>query len=130
MDDVDLQVLLDQAWDARTHAYTRGRRRVGAAVLAGDGSVYTGCNIQQKYHTGDLHAEVVAIAAMLSTGGKSLGAIAVVSDGNGVAPCGSCLDWILEFGGDDCWVAWEGQDAQTLHVMGAAELMPLHPSYV
>lgn len=129
MDDSDFQSLLEHAWTARAHAHVRGRRRVGAAVLTDDGTVFAGCNIQQKYHTGDLHAEVTAIASMLSAGSAKVAAIAIVSDGQGIAPCGACRDWILEFGGEECWVVWQGEEDQTTHLFSAYELMPLHPPY-
>ncbi|MGR6582428.1 cytidine deaminase [Rhodococcus qingshengii] len=129
MDESELQSLLKHAWAARVHARVRGRRRVGAAVLSDDGLVFAGCNIQQKYHTNDLHAEVTAIASMLSAGSSRVLAIAIVSDDEGIAPCGACRDWILEFGGEDCWVVWKGEDEQTTRSIPASELLPLHPPY-
>lgn len=102
---------------------------MGAAVLSNSGAIFVGCNIQQKFHTSDLHAEVTAIAAMLSAGHVSLDAIAIVSNNEGVPPCGACRDWIVEFGGDTCWVIWEGEDVGSTQTWRASELLPFHPLY-
>lgn len=120
---------MEQAWAARARALTRANRRVGAAVISSDGRVFVGCNIQQKYHTSDLHAEVVAISSMISAGSRGITAMAIASDRAGIPPCGACLDWILEFGGERCVIIWKGEELGSGRQMTAGKLLPHHPPY-
>lgn len=105
------------------------RTRVGAAALAEDASIYGGCNVQQRFHAQDVHAEVNAITTMIAEGRHRLLAIAVVADLEDLAPCGSCLDWILQVGGDDCLVAWQTHPAGGIATRRAVDMMPFHPPY-
>ncbi|WP_397428231.1 cytidine deaminase family protein [Pseudarthrobacter sp. BRE9] len=130
MEDFEAHQLLKRAWAVRANAAVRGNRRVGASVLASNGQIYVGCNIQQKYHIGDVHAEVAAITAMVSMGGSKFSAIVVVSDGDGVPPCGACRDWILQFGAPDCIVLWCGENDGSSNQLPARDLMPYPPSFM
>lgn len=125
----DIERLAAIAWQYRDRALVLGRTRVGAAAMAGDGSIYGGCNIQHRFRTHDVHAEVAAITTMVAAGRRHLSAIIVVSDFKGLTPCGSCLDWILQLGGDDCFVAWQGAQGEEILSRRAVELMPFHPPY-
>lgn len=102
---------------------------MGAAVLAPDGSIYGGCNVQQRFHAHDVHAEVNAITTMVAEGRHELSVIALVSDLPDLAPCGSCLDWILQLGGDDCLVVWQTARDGAITRQRAGDLMPHHPTY-
>lgn len=75
--------------------------RVGAAVLAQDGQIYTGCNIENASFGATICAERVAIVKAISTGNRKILALAVVTDANEFArPCGICRQVIAEFAGE------------------------------
>ena len=76
--------------------------RVGAALLCADGSVYTGCNIENAAFTPTVCAERTAIFKAISEGKKDFAAIAVASgktDGGAASfpPCGVCRQVLAEF---------------------------------
>jgi cytidine deaminase len=65
--------------------------RVGAALLAASGKVFTGCNIENSSYSLTMCAERTAIFKAYSEGVRKFKAIAVVSDsGNTIPPCGAC----------------------------------------
>ena len=71
---------------------------VGAAVLDEMGRIHSGCNVENAAYPLGLCAEAAAIAAMVMAGGRRIGAIAVVGDGDAlVTPCGGCRQRIREF---------------------------------
>jgi len=77
---------------------------VGAALLASDGTVYTGCNIENAAYSPGNCAERTAVFKAVSGGKRAFSAIAVVgghSDGRGgetiCAPCGVCRQVLREF---------------------------------
>ncbi len=69
---------------------------VGAAVLAEDGLVYGGTNIENSAYPSGLCAERVAITKAISEGNRKILAVAVVTR-NGGAPCGACRQVMREF---------------------------------
>lgn len=74
---------------------------VGAAILAGNGKVYTGVNIDTACSMG-FCAEHAAAAAMISDGESSvLKMIAVGKDGNIMPPCGRCREFISQIHSDN-----------------------------
>lgn len=77
--------------------------KVGAALLARNGRVYTGCNIENSTYGLTICAERVAIFKALSEGEapRSFDAIAVVADTEALTPpCGACRQLLWEFCGD------------------------------
>ena len=72
---------------------------VGAAVLASDGTIYQGCNIENASYGLTMCAERTAIYSAIAAGCRQLQAIAVVADTPGPAsPCGACRQVMVEFG--------------------------------
>jgi cytidine deaminase len=87
--------------------------RVGAAGLAADGQVVTGCNVENASYGLTLCAECGLVSALHASGagasraagGGSLRAVAVVAgDGEPLLPCGRCRQLLLEAGGGDLLV--------------------------
>ena len=76
---------------------------VGAAVLAEDGLVYGGTNIENSAHPSGLCAERVAINKAISEGNRRILAVAVVTRNAG-APCGACRQVMREFASLDIHV--------------------------
>ncbi len=75
--------------------------RVGAAVRANSGRVYTGCNIENASYGLTCCAERVAIFKALSEGERGFEAIAVVTETDNLTPpCGACRQIIWEFCGE------------------------------
>ena len=76
--------------------------KVGAALLCADGSVYTGCNIENASFTPTVCAERTAVFKAVSEGKRRFTALAVASgraDGGGASfpPCGVCRQVLAEF---------------------------------
>ncbi len=75
--------------------------RVGAALLAEDGTVYTGCNVENATYGLTICAERVALFKAVSEGARKFQAIAVVADtAEPTPPCGACRQLLWEFAGD------------------------------
>ena len=119
--------LSNTAWKHRENARVLGKTKVGAAVLSGK-EIFGGCNIEHKFRSHDIHSEISAISAMISLGKKKLDAILVVSARDKFTPCGSCLDWIFEFGGPKCAVGYQTKKDGKITVFQAQELMPHYPN--
>lgn len=95
---IDVAALAAAAQAGRERAYAPySRYRVGAAVLCADGEVFTGCNIENAVYPLSCCAERVAIFSAVSSGRRSLRALAVATS-NGGSPCGSCRQVMREFG--------------------------------
>lgn len=93
--------LLARAREARSHAYAPySRFHVGAALLAADGRVFTGCNVENASYGLANCAERVAIGKAVSEGAREFAAIAVTGPDDVVptAPCGACRQVLFEFG--------------------------------
>jgi cytidine deaminase len=86
---------------AADHAYAPySGLRVGAAGLAGDGQVVTGCNVENASYGLTLCAECGLVSALHAAGAGALRAVAVVAgDGEPLLPCGRCRQLLLEAGG-------------------------------
>ncbi len=94
--------LITAARQARENAYAPfSNFRVGAAVRANSGRVFTGCNVENATLGLTCCAERVAIFKAVSEGERGFDAIAVVTDVPGLTPpCGACRQIIWEFCGD------------------------------
>ncbi len=73
---------------------------VGAAIRAGSGRVYAGCNVENAAYPEGTCAEDGAIAAMVLAGEREIVEVAVVTPGNGT-PCGGCRQRLREFAAPD-----------------------------
>ena len=98
--------LFDLAVQARENSYSPySGFRVGAALLTADGSVYTGCNIENAAFTPTVCAERVAIFKAVSDGQTDFVEIAVAGGADevadGVFPCGVCRQVMVEFCNSD-----------------------------
>ena len=95
--------LIEAASEVRDHAYSPySGFMVGAAILAEDGSIHAGCNVENRSFGATICAERVAIGTLLAGGVRGLRAVVVVSDTDPPAPpCGLCLQVLSEFGERD-----------------------------
>ncbi len=74
--------------------------RVGAALLAKDGAIFTGCNVENSSYSLTCCAERNAVFAAVGEGRRDFIAIAIVADGEAVPPCGACRQVLSEFAPD------------------------------
>ncbi len=76
--------------------------KVGAALRAASGAVYTGCNVENVAYPEGTCAEAGAIAAMVAAGETALHEVYVIAGSpDPVPPCGGCRQKLAEFGGGD-----------------------------
>lgn len=123
----DWEHLSQLAWAVRENASILGDTKVGAAVLTADDRTFAGCNVEQRYRSGDVHAEVNAISSMLASGSTELRAVLVAARRDMFTPCGGCMDWIFQFGGPECVVGFQADPGGDVKCWTAAELMPFYP---
>ena len=123
----ELNILAKRAWEVRENASILGDTKVGAALLSKSGKIYTGCNVEQLYRNKDIHAEVSAINNMVSSGEKKILSIVIVAEREKFTPCGTCMDWIFQFGGPNAVVAYQNEIDGKIHEFTAKELMPHYP---
>ncbi|MCX2933619.1 cytidine deaminase [Mycobacterium sp. CVI_P3] len=98
---IEWKMLRDKAIEVASRAYAPySRFPVGAAALADDGRVVTGCNVENVSYGLGLCAECAVVCALVSGGGGRLVALAVVdATGAALMPCGRCRQLLLEHGG-------------------------------
>jgi len=104
-----------------------GKTMVGAAVLSARGNVYAGCNVEHRFRSHDVHAEVNALTTMAAAGDGPAVAVLVASERDRFTPCGGCLDWIFELGGAETIVSFEPRPGRHRSTYRADELMPHYP---
>lgn len=116
--------LVAAAVAAARHAYIPySNYPVGAALLAADGQVYTGCNVENAVYPATICAERTALVKAVSEGQRQFEAIAVATR-NGGSPCGICRQMLYEFApGLRVYIAdFEGR---LLHTAALADLLAL-----
>ncbi|MDR2632644.1 MAG: cytidine deaminase [Treponema sp.] len=111
MAEIIMDALFEEAQKAAYGAYAPySRFRVGAALLAEDGSVYTGCNVENRSFGLSLCAERSALVQGVSKGKRTFIAIAIASldSVSPVGPCGACRQVLSEFMGPEAPVRFGG----------------------
>ena len=96
--------LLRLATDAADQAYAPYFNfHVGAALETEDGTIFTGCNVENASYGLTICGERNAIFAMVAAGHKRIVQIAIVAPGDTAPyPCGACRQVINEFAEPDC----------------------------
>jgi len=123
---MDSEHLLEYALKARENAYAPySNFKVGAALLASNGKVYTGCNIENASYGLTVCAERVALWKAISEGERAFTRIAVASQSEPPAPpCGACRQLLWEFCGDIEVILGNDRGHREAHHL--ADLLP-HP---
>jgi cytidine deaminase len=122
---IDWEALLLAARNVREHAYAPySGYRVGAAILAADGHVYTGVNVENVSFGLTVCAERTALGSMITSGCLEIVAVAI-STADGGSPCGMCRQSLAEFAPDLAKVPilCAGDDGQRRQ-MTLADLLP------
>lgn len=121
MTDRELLKIADKAMENAYAPYSGFR--VGAALLCTDGTVCTGCNIENGSYGATNCAERTAIFKAVSEGRRDFSAIAIVSSGGGETfPCGICRQVMGEFS-PGMRIVLRGSDGEPVSY-GFNELMP------
>lgn len=94
---MDATQLIQLALEARNNAYAPySQFRVGAALLAHNGEVFTGCNVENASYGLTVCAERTAVFKAIAAGVSHFTSIAISLTGGG-APCGACRQVLNEF---------------------------------
>jgi cytidine deaminase len=97
---INMDELYQAALKAADAAYAPySRFRVGAALLAKDGAVFTGCNVENRSYGLTICAERSAVVKAVSEGCRSFIALAIATPDSKepVGPCGACRQVLSEF---------------------------------
>ncbi|POR53047.1 cytidine deaminase [Bosea psychrotolerans] len=124
-DEPDFDALFAVAQPVQARAYAPySHFKVGAALLADDGAVYSGCNVENASYPVGVCAEAGAISAMIAGGGRAIRALLVLGDGDAlVTPCGGCRQRIREFAAPETPIAIAGPNGIRAR-FSLAELLP------
>ncbi|RKP04598.1 cytidine deaminase-like protein [Thamnocephalis sphaerospora] len=97
-----LQELVQLSLQMRDRAYCPySKFRVGAALLAKSGKIYTGCNVENASYGGCICGERTAFVKAVSEGDREFTDLAVSTDRDDFcSPCGICRQFMAEFGLD------------------------------
>lgn len=121
MDDLEL---LELAREAVTRSYAPySEYCVGSVLETADGTLFTGCNIENANYSNSVHAEELALSKAVEAGHREFDRIAVSSDRrDGVTPCGMCRQSLSEFCDDGLRIICEGEKHPNVYTLG--ELLP------
>ena len=120
--------LIEKAKQAMEKAYAPySGFQVGAALLCADGSIYTGCNIENASFSPTICAERTAFAKAVSEGKRDFKAIAVCGGKGGhitglCTPCGVCRQVMAEFCKEDFQVILVKADGYEMRTL--SQLLP------
>ncbi len=125
MDQTEQIRLLAAAEAAQMNAYAPySVYPVGAAILANDGRIYSGCNVENVSFGLTICAERSAISAMIADGQRAIHAVAVVTRDGGT-PCGMCRQVLMEFASEPEKVAILTKSASgDVHTYRLSDLLP------
>ena len=127
---METKELITQALSARENAYAPySGFMVGAALLCKDGTVYTGCNIENAAFTPTNCAERTAFFKAVSEGEKEFCRIAIVGGKkDGVleltSPCGVCLQVMQEFCDPDAFEVILAAAEEKYEILKLRQLLP------
>lgn len=125
-DNADL--MAEKACDTMQHAYAPySNYHVGACVLAEDGTMFTGCNVENASYGVTICAEHNAIASLIASGNRKIKALAVVGSGDELCtPCGCCRQAIREFATPDAPIyLCDPKTKKVVKTTNIAELLPM-----
>jgi cytidine deaminase len=115
--------LYAKALAVREQAYCpHSRFAVGAALVASDGTLVTGVNVENASYPLTMCAERTAVFSAITKGLRSFSAIAIAAAAHTVPPCGACLQVLAEFAGEDMRVIY--RESGSVVERPLSELLP------
>lgn len=121
--------LVAAAVAAREQAYAPySRYPVGAAVLMGDGRMFTGCNVENASYGLTVCAERIAVFRAIAEGAPPVVTAVAVATEDGGSPCGACRQVLSEFVPKDSApvpVYLVNREGEIIRETTLAELLPL-----
>ncbi len=120
---IEYEKLIEMAVAAANRAYAPySKYKVGAALLASDGRIFTGCNVENKNIGSGICAERTAIVKAVSEGADAFIACAVAcATDYRCYPCGLCRQFLSEFG-PDLQIVVREENGYSIKTIG--ELLP------
>ncbi len=120
----DYTELMAVAREAVDHSYAPySKYAVGAALATADGSVFTGCNVENANYSNSIHAEELALSKAVEADFRSFDTLCVCSNQHdGITPCGMCRQSLAEFCSADFTIVCEQDDDLTTYRL--EELLP------
>ncbi len=131
MENKQIQQLIKAATEQLAYSYAPySRFCVGAALLAKNGMLFTGCNIENAAYTPSNCAERTAFFKAVSEGVKEFSAICVVGGKDGelteyTPPCGVCRQVMMEFCDPEEFEIILAVDTEQYRIFRLKELLPL-----
>ena len=125
------QMLIEKAMEQLQFSYTPySNFKVGAALLAKNGTIYGGRNIESASYTPTNCAERTAFFKAVSEGVREFDAICIVGGKDGVlteyaAPCGVCRQVMMEFCNPDTFQIILATSKEQYEIFTLKELLPL-----
>ncbi|MDR1899749.1 MAG: cytidine deaminase [Treponema sp.] len=126
MDEYRMEDLFYAALKAARNAYAPySKFRVGAALLAEDGAVFTGCNVENRSYGLTICAERNALCQGVAQGKRRFTALAIATPDSElpVGPCGACRQVLSEFMAAAARVCFGGKGVERVHTT-IGELLP------
>ena len=117
--------LIEKARKAREFAYAPySGVQVGAALLAKDGKIFTGCNVEVSNYSATVCAERTAVVKAVSQGVTEFIAVAVIADREApCSPCGQCRQTLNQFA-PEMEVIMATTQSDEVEIMSISELLP------
>lgn len=117
--------LLEAATKVRENAHAPySNFKVGAALRTKDGTIYSGCNVENVAYPEGTCAEAGAIAAMCAAGEREIVEVVVIADAPlPVTPCGGCRQKLAEFSAGDVQITMTTTQGNSM-TMSMCELLP------
>jgi len=131
IDKNQMDLLFAQARKAADKAYAPySKFRVGAALICEDGSIVTGCNVENRSYGLAICAERNAVTTAVTEGKLSFKALAISTPDSvePVGPCGACRQVLSEFMSPDAPVRFSGNGAKEVNTT-IGELLPWDSLY-
>ncbi len=126
MSEKDVKQLCELAIKAKENSYSPySHFRVGAALLSGEGKIFTGCNIENAGFTATNCAERTAFFKAISEGITDFRAIAISGDADDyLYPCGVCRQVMAEFCNLDDFIIYLVKNIDDYKAFTLRELFP------
>ncbi len=123
---VNVEELIKKAYEAKKCSYAPySGFHVGAALLCVDGTIVTGCNVENAAYSPSNCAERTAVFTAVSQGYRTFRAIAVVGDKEEyLAPCGVCRQVLMEFCDPEQFEIIMAKNERDYRILHLRDLLP------